>query len=88
MTEDEKSLYQKSVRLFRRHDMFISTTVLQQTEWVLRYSHLFNRHDINEALLGLAGLENVYIDSPAALMQALDWHARGAGFLRCAISVK
>ena len=80
MTEDDKSQYQKSVRLFRRHDIFISTTVLQETEWVLRYSYQFNRHDINKALLGLAGLENVYIDNPSALMQALDWHAQGLDF--------
>ena len=80
MTEDDKSQYQKSVRLFRRHDIFISTTVLQETEWVLRYSYQFNRRDINQALLGLAGLENVYIDNPAALIQALDWHAQGLDF--------
>lgn len=80
MTEDDKSQYQKSVSLFRRHDIFISTTVLQETEWVLRYSYQFNRHDINSALLGLAGLENVYIDNPTVLMQALDWHAQGLDF--------
>ena len=80
MTEDDKSQYQQSVRLFRRHDIFISTTVLQETEWVLRYSYQFNRREINNALLGLAGLENVYIDNPTALMQALDWHAQGLDF--------
>ena len=48
-------------------------TVLQETEWVLRYSYQFNRRDINNELLGLAGLENVYIDNPTVLMQALDW---------------
>ena len=80
MTEDDKSQYQKSVNLFRRHDIFISITVLQETEWVLRYSYQFNRRDINNALLGLAGLENVYIDNPTVLMQALDWHAQGMDF--------
>jgi predicted nucleic-acid-binding protein len=80
LTEDEKSQYQKSVSLFRRHDILISTTVLQETEWVLRYSYRFNRRDINKALLGLAGLENVYIDNPTMLMQALDWHAQGLDF--------
>ena len=80
MTEDDKSQYQKSVSLFRRHDIFISTTVLQETEWVLRYSYQFNTHDINSALLGLAGLENVYIDNPTVLMQALDWHSQGMDF--------
>ena len=80
MTEDDTSQYQKSVRLFRRHDIFISTTVLQETEWVLRYSYQFSRRDINNALLGLAGLENVYIDNPTGLMQALDWHAQGLDF--------
>ena len=80
MTEDDTSQYQKSVRLFRRHDIFISTTVLQETEWDLRYSYQFSRRDINNALLGLAGLENVYIDNPTGLMQALDWHAQGLDF--------
>ena len=54
LTEDDKSQYQKSVSLFRRHDIFISTTVLQETEWVLRYSYRFNRRDINNALLSLS----------------------------------
>jgi predicted nucleic-acid-binding protein len=80
MTEDDKSQYQKSVNLFRRHDIFISITVLQETERVLRYSYQFNRRDINNALLSLAGLENVYIDNPTVLMQALDWHAQGMDF--------
>ncbi len=80
MTEDDTSQYQKSVRLFRRHDIFISTTVLQETEWVLRYSYQFSRRDINNAMLSLAGLENVYIDNPTVLMQALDWHAQGLDF--------
>ncbi len=80
LTEDDKSQYQKSVSLFRRHDIFISTTVLQETEWVLRYSYRFNRRDINNALLSLAGLENVCIDKPTVLTQALDWHAQGLDF--------
>lgn len=80
LTEDDKSQYQKSLRLFRRYDIFVSITVLQETELVLRYSYQFNRSDINNALLGLAGLANVYVDNPAALAQALDWHARGLDF--------
>ncbi|MCB1677221.1 MAG: type II toxin-antitoxin system VapC family toxin [Halioglobus sp.] len=80
LTGDDKSQYQKSLRLFRSHDIFISITVLQETEWVLRYSYQFSKHDINKALLGLAGLDNVFIDNPTVLMQALEWHARGLDF--------
>ena len=61
-------------------DIFISTTVLLESEWVLRSTYEFDPVRIASSLRGLAGLSGVTIEEPALLAQALDWMEGGMDF--------
>lgn len=61
-------------------DIFIATTVLLETEWVLRSGYGFEASRISAALRALAGLAGVTIEAPIVLARALDWHETGMDF--------
>lgn len=61
-------------------DIFAPTTVLLETEWVLRSAYGFSPDQIVESLRNLAGLPGVTVQDPARLAQALDWTASGMDF--------
>ena len=49
-------------------------------EWVLRYSYGFPRQQVSAALQTLVRLEGAQVEDAPAVVQALDWHARGLDF--------
>jgi predicted nucleic-acid-binding protein len=63
---------------FIREGVFVSDTVLMETEWVLRSKYRKSRSEINDALRTLLDTETVSTREPASLAWALDRHAAGA----------
>lgn len=61
-------------------DIFIPTTVLLESEWVLRAAYGFSPGRIVAALRGLAGLSGIAVEDPPLLAMALDWAADGMDF--------
>ena len=61
-------------------DIFIATTVVLESEWVLRSAYGFEPTQIAAALRGIAGLPGVTIEEPIVLAQALDWMETGMYF--------
>lgn len=61
-------------------DIFAATTVLLESEWVLRSAYGLARDRIAAALRGLAGLPGVTVEDPLLLALALDWMAEGMDF--------
>jgi predicted nucleic-acid-binding protein len=61
-------------------DVFIATTVLMETEWVLRSAYDFDVEAVATALRGVAGLPGVRVEELARLAQALDWMMQGMDF--------
>ena len=61
-------------------DIFIATTVLLETEWVLRSAYGFDAGQVGTALRGLAGLPGVTIEEPTRLAEALGWMTEGMDF--------
>lgn len=61
-------------------DIFLPTTVLLETEWVLRSAYNFEAAQIIQALRGLAGLPGILVEAPSSLAQALEWMERGMDF--------
>ncbi len=60
--------------------VWASTTVLLETEWVLRSVYGFSRPAVAAALRRFAGLPGVSLESPAVVAQALDWAERNLDF--------
>jgi predicted nucleic-acid-binding protein len=60
--------------------VFISRTVLLETEWVLRAVYKKSRTDMLEFFRALLAVDNTEIEDSSALGLALDWYALGADF--------
>ena len=80
LTADDAAQATVARRAIEAGDIFIPTTVLLETEWVLRSGYGFSSDCIGTALTGLAGLPGVAVEDPLALAFALDGMASGLGF--------
>jgi predicted nucleic acid-binding protein len=66
--------------LIDREDVFVCTTVLLETEWVLRSAYGYTPAQIGVALSAFAGLPRVTLEDPSLAAKALDWMAKGLDF--------
>jgi len=64
LTHDDTKQYKKSFSIFNTQDVFISDTVILETEWVLRYAYEFSPDNICNALVKLFGLRNIHLSNP------------------------
>ncbi len=60
--------------------VFASTTVMLESEWVLRSVYGFTAREVAVALRSFAGLPNVSVESPPLLAEALDRAEKGMDF--------
>ena len=60
--------------------VWISTTVLLETGWVLRAALEFDRSRISRTIRGFCGLPTVSLENPVLAARALDWHDQGMDF--------
>jgi predicted nucleic-acid-binding protein len=80
LTNDDKRQARAARDAIAGGDILIPTTVLLESEWVLRGAYGFTGADIVAAMRGLVGLPGVAAENPANLAQALDWMSRGMDF--------
>jgi predicted nucleic-acid-binding protein len=80
LVNDDLAQAARARRLLERDDVFVSLTVLLETEWVLRAVYGFAPAAVIRALRGFAGLSRVTIDSEAVAAAALDWAEAGLDF--------
>jgi predicted nucleic acid-binding protein len=73
LTGDHPKRSARARRLIDGNDVFVSTTVLLETEWVLRSVYGFAGGSLVAALRGFAGLPRVTIEDAGLAAQALDW---------------
>lgn len=60
--------------------VFVSTTVLLESEWVLRSVYGLAREDVAAALRAFSGLPSVSVESPNLVIEALDRAEKGMDF--------
>jgi predicted nucleic-acid-binding protein len=80
LAADDREQFAKARALIEGADIFVCTTVLLETEWVLRRGYRFGRDRIVAALTAFAGLPRVTLEDPALAAKALNWMARGMDF--------
>ena len=61
-------------------EVFVSTTVFLEAEWVLRSVYGFSSAEVARALRAFAGLPGVSAESPTLIAEALDRAERGMDF--------
>jgi predicted nucleic-acid-binding protein len=62
------------------NDVFVPTTVMLETEWVLRSLYRFQAAAFADGLTAFVGLPHVYPEEPAKLAKALAWTRQGMDF--------
>lgn len=80
LTRDDAAQFARVDALIRGEDLFVCTTVLLETEWVLRRAYRFNRDLVLAALAAFAGLPRVALEDAALVATALDRARRGMDF--------
>ena len=80
LTRDEEAQSARARSLIEAGDIFVATTVLLESEWVLRSAYGFPAARIAKALRALAGLPGVTLEDPVLVAQALDWAEEGLDF--------
>ena len=80
MTADDKKQARVARAAIEAGDIFIATTVLLESEWVLRSAYGFEPARIADGLRGLAGLPGITVEEPIVLARALDWMSEGLDF--------
>lgn len=61
-------------------DVFVSTTVMLESAWVLRSVYGFGRQEVIRALRAFVGLPGVTVEAPALLSDAFDHAESGMDF--------
>jgi predicted nucleic-acid-binding protein len=80
LTRDDQVQYRSAVAAFETERVFIPTTVVLETEWVLRYAYDFEPQQVALGFEELFGLTNVELEHPLRVAQALEWHKLGLDF--------
>ena len=80
LTGDHPQQSRKAKALIDSEHIFVCTTVLLETEWVLRSVYGFTAVKVTKALSAFAGLPGVTLEDAAMIAKALDWTARGMDF--------
>ncbi len=80
LTNDDPVQARRALRRMRSTTVWISRTVLLETEWVLRYAYKLHAGAIGTAFSTLLGVASIEIEDRAAVLRALAWHASGMDF--------
>src|SRR5665213_1641159 len=80
LTNDHAEQSEKARALIAREKVFVATTVLLETEWVLRYSYRYRAADVLDSLTAFIGLPNVVLEDSAVAANALGGMGVGTDF--------
>lgn len=69
-----------AMRLASEHQLFISETVLLETEWVLRSVVRASRNEINSRFSEMLAMETIAFERPDNVEAALQLHSLGMDF--------
>lgn len=80
LTGDEPALARKARAVIDAGPVLVLTTVLLESEWVLRSGYWLGKAEVIEALTGFSGLPNAMLQEPERVSRALEWAAGGLDF--------
>lgn len=72
LTRDHAEQFARASALIKSSPIYVGTTVLLETEWVLRSVYRFSPAAIADAIRAFAGLPTVTVQEPTHLRTALD----------------
>ena len=79
-TNDDPSQARRALKVLQSGDLYITKTVLLETEWVLRHAYEIEKANIKKGFLKLLGLPNVSVEDPDSVTQAISWYENSFDF--------
>lgn len=80
LANDDAAQTRRAAALFASEQIYLSKTVLLESEWVLRFSYELPPSVILQALRKLVGLPNVVLEQQREVAEALDSFEQGLDF--------
>jgi predicted nucleic-acid-binding protein len=80
LVRDDAGQAARAAELIQSSEIWISKTVLLDTEWVLRSLYDFSPQRVAGALRALAGLETIFLEDAGAVAKALNWFEQGLDY--------
>lgn len=80
LTADDARQAKAARTVIEAGEIFIGSTVVLETEWVLRAGYGFAPAEIAKGLRGLFGLPAITLEEPIEVGLALDWMTAGMDF--------
>lgn len=80
LTNDDPTQARRALRRMRTETVWVSRTVVLETEWVLRYAYALDTEAVASALTALLGVPSIEVEDRAAVLQAIAWHVAGMDF--------
>jgi predicted nucleic-acid-binding protein len=80
VVNDDREQAKRARALIEAEDVFLPTSVLLETEWVLRSAYKFPRKAMFETLRAFLALPRVFGQDRTAALSALDWAGQGMEF--------
>ena len=80
LAADHPEQSRKAKTLIDSQEVFVSTTALLESEWVLRSAYGFSSVEVANALAAFAGLPTVTVEDTALAARAFDWATQGMDF--------
>lgn len=80
LTRDEPAQAARARALIDGTAVFISSTVLLESEWVLRDVYRYSAAKVGEALRAFCQLRTIVVEDSRSAMQALNWMEQGLDF--------
>jgi predicted nucleic-acid-binding protein len=80
LVRDNPTQAARAAALIRANEIWVSKTVLLETEWVLRSLYGFSPESLAGALRALAGLPTMFLEDEVAVAKALHWFKEGLDF--------
>jgi predicted nucleic-acid-binding protein len=80
LTGDDPRQAARASALFTAEEIWLSKSVILETEWVLRSLYRFRGDRLCAAMLALTSLPKVRVEDPAAVSRALGWTSLGMDF--------
>ncbi len=80
LVNDDREQARRARALIDGEDVFIATTVLLETEWVLRSAYQLPRQELLDALRAFLDLPRVFGQDREGAVEALHWAEQGMDF--------
>ena len=80
LTKDDPRQAKRAAKIIESDNIFISKTVMLETEWVLRHAYGIGKAAIMSGFKKMMGLPNVNVEDQQTVFQAISWYESGLDF--------